>query len=106
MILSLMLGIILGAISVIFALQNVTIVTVSFIDWQVTAPLALILLGTLLCGIVMTLLVLIPSLIRDEAYVRALKRQKRETEEELAKARIAAQADSSSSSVVERSIPA
>ena len=87
MILSLIVGIILGAIAVIFAFQNVAIVTVSFLAWQITASLAIIILGTVLCGIVLTLLFLLPSVIRDEMYVSALKKQKRETEDELARAR-------------------
>ena len=82
MLLSLVLGIVLGALSVIFALQNVTIVTVTFFAWQITAPLALVLLGTILSSITVTLLVLLPSLIQEEMYVRALKRQKREVEDE------------------------
>lgn len=89
MILSLLLGIILGAVSVIFALENVTTVTVTLINWQVSAPLALILLGSMLCGIIVTLLVLLPSVIRDELYLSTLKRQKKETEDELTRYRVA-----------------
>lgn len=87
MLLSLIVGIILGAIAVIFAFQNVAVVTVAFLSWQVTASLAIIILGTLLCGIVLTLLFLLPSVIRDEMYVSSLKKQKREAEDELAKHR-------------------
>ena len=70
------LGLVLGAVSVIFALQNVTVVTVTFLAWQVTAPLAFILLGTMMCTVIVVLLMLLPSLIRDEFYVRAIKREK------------------------------
>ncbi len=87
MLFSLIVGIILGAIMVVFALQNVALVTVTFFTWQATAPLSVIILGTLLCGIALALLVLIPSVIRDEMYVRAIKKQKRETENELARVR-------------------
>jgi uncharacterized integral membrane protein len=87
MLLSLIVGIILGAIAVIFAFQNVAVVTVTFLTWQITASLAIIILGTLLCGIVLTLLFLLPSVIRDEMYVAALKKQKRETEDELSRVR-------------------
>ncbi len=85
MLLSLVVGIILGAIAVVFAFQNVAVVTLSFFAWQVSASLAILILGSILCGIVLTLLVLLPSVIRDEFYVASLKRQKRETEEELAR---------------------
>jgi len=103
MLLSLIVGIILGAIAVVFAFQNVAVVTVSFFSWQLSASLAIIILGSVLCGIVLTLLVLLPSVIRDELYVAALKRQKRETEEQLARertAQIAAKASPPTSSTV------
>jgi lipopolysaccharide assembly protein A len=87
MLLSLIIGIILGAIAVVFAFQNVAVVTVSFFAWHVSASLAIIILGSILCGIVLTLLVLLPSVIRDEIYVASIKRQKRETENELARVR-------------------
>lgn len=82
MLILLILGIILGATSVIFALQNVALVTVSFFSWQVTAPLAFILLGTILSSVTVTLLMLLPSLIQEALYVKALKKQKREVEDE------------------------
>jgi uncharacterized integral membrane protein len=78
----LVLGILLGATSVIFALQNVTVVTVSFFAWQVTAPLALVLLSTILSAVIVTLLVLLPSLIQEAMYVKTLKKQQRELEKE------------------------
>lgn len=87
MLLSLIIGIILGAVAVVFAFQNVAVVTVSFFAWSVSASLAIIILGSILCGIVLTLLVLLPSVIRDEIYVASIKRQKRETENELARVR-------------------
>lgn len=89
MLLSLIVGIILGALAVLFALQNTAIVTVAFFSWQLTMPLALLIMGTVLCGIVLTLLILLPSVIRDELYVASIKRQKREAENELARVRTA-----------------
>jgi len=83
-------GIILGAVSVIFLLQNVAMVTVSFMTWQISASLAIVLFGALLCGIIIMSLVLIPSLIRDGAYLSSIKRQKRELENELAQLKAAA----------------
>ena|ERR1700722_18666880 len=84
MIISLVLGILLGGVSVIFVLQNTAVVTVMFLNWQVTGSLALILLVVLFCGIVMTLLVLLPSVIRDDMYLSLIKRQRKEVEDELA----------------------
>ena len=85
MIISLILGAILGAVLVIFVLQNVVVVTVSFLTWQITGSLALVLLASIISGIVITLLILLPGLIKDDFYLSALKRQKKEVDDELAK---------------------
>ena len=87
MVFSLIFGVILGGMSVVFALQNSAAVTVQFMGDDIPAPLALVLLGTILSGVLMTLFVLMPSLIRDEMYLKAIKRQKRELEDEYAKYR-------------------
>ena len=84
MIFSLILGVLLGAVSVIFALQNISIVTVTFLDWQIVGSLSLILLLAILSGIVITLLMLLPSLIRGEFYLKMIKKQKKELEDQLA----------------------
>lgn len=87
MVISLVIGILLGSLSVVFALQNVAMVTITFLAWQITAPLALVLLGSMLSGVVITLLVSLPSLIRDALYVKVLLNQKKQLEDELAKYR-------------------
>ena len=79
------IGVILGALSVIFVLQNVAIITVTFFSWQITGSLALILFSTLVSGIVITLLILLPGLIQDEIYLSVIKKQKKEVEEEFAR---------------------
>ncbi|OGC86915.1 hypothetical protein A2949_01390 [Candidatus Adlerbacteria bacterium RIFCSPLOWO2_01_FULL_54_21b] len=96
MIFSLILGILLGVVSVIFVLQNISVVTVTFLDWQIAGSLALVLLLAIICGIVMTLLVLLPSLIRGDFYLSTLKRQKKDVEDELASTKCALQAASPS----------
>lgn len=70
--LSLILGIIIGAVAVTFAIQNVTEVTVNFLAWQFTAPLAVILIATTVVGIIVALLAILPSAIRESlnAYSR------------------------------------
>lgn len=85
MIIFLILGAILGALLVIFVLQNVTVVTVTFLTWHITGSLALVLLASIVSGVVITLLVLLPGLIRDDFKVSALRRQMRDTEDQLAK---------------------
>ncbi len=87
MIISLIFGVVLGALLVIFVLQNVAVVTVSFFTWQLTGSLALVLLATIVSGIVITLLILLPGLIKDDFRLTALKRREKELEDDLAKTR-------------------
>jgi putative membrane protein len=89
MIISLILGVVLGAILVIFVLQNVAVITVSFLTWQLTGSLALVLLATIISGVVITLLILLPGLIKDDFHLSAVKKQKREVEDELARTKVA-----------------
>ena len=86
-ILPLVAGILLGALTVVFALQNVGEVTLTLFLWHTTAPLALVLMATLFCGIALALLSLAPGLIRDELHLRMVKKEKREVEDELAQHR-------------------
>lgn len=88
MIFSLILGAILGAISVIFILENTSLVTITFLSWQFDGSLALVLLLTMLSGVVITLLLLLPSFIRDTFYLSTIQKQKREADDELAEARL------------------
>jgi uncharacterized membrane protein YciS (DUF1049 family) len=50
---------------VIFALQNTMTVTISFLAWEITGSLSLVLLITLAIGAVIGLLVLAPSAIKN-----------------------------------------
>lgn len=88
MIISLIFGVILGVVSVIFIAGNTSLVTVTFMSWQFDGSLALVLVLTLLCGIFITLLFLLPSLIRDTFYLSTIQKQKREVDDELAGTRI------------------
>ncbi|HVV15072.1 MAG TPA: LapA family protein [Candidatus Paceibacterota bacterium] len=86
-IISLLAGIILGAVAVIFILQNVAVVTVTFLGFQFAASLALVLLTTLLVGLITALLILVPSLMRDLMYLGQIKREKKALEDEVASLR-------------------
>lgn len=87
MIFLLLLGIALGALSVVFILQNTAIVTVTFITWQLQGSLAVILFLAIASGILITLLILLPSFIGDVLALRTLRRQKKALEDELADAK-------------------
>ncbi len=87
MIFSLVVGILLGAVSVLFVIQNVGTVTITFLDWQMTGSLAVFLFLAIVSGILMTLLVLLPSLIRGHFFLSSIKKEKKQLEEELANTR-------------------
>jgi len=61
----LIFALLIAVIAVIFALQNTMTVTISFLAWEITGSLSLVLLITLAIGAVIGLLVLSPSAIRN-----------------------------------------
>lgn len=84
MIFLLIIGMALGAVSVLFILQNTALVTVSFLSWQMEGSLALILFLAVTSGALIILLVLFPSFIRDAIDLGAVRKQKKVLETELA----------------------
>jgi lipopolysaccharide assembly protein A len=56
-------ALIIAIIAVIFALQNMTIVTISFFFWSIQGSLALVLLITLAVGVLISILASLPRLI-------------------------------------------
>ncbi|MBY0294353.1 LapA family protein [Patescibacteria group bacterium] len=93
MIFFLLVGVVLGAVSVVFILQNSVPITVTFFAWQISGSLSLVLFSAVMTGVAVALLVLLPSFIKDDMYLSVIKKQKRELEEELAeKNRIIAEA--------------
>ncbi len=83
MIFFLILGALVGAVSIIFILQNVTPVTVTFFAYQLNGSLALVLFLALFAGVVITILMLLPGFVSDEFKVMRLKKQVKELEDEL-----------------------
>ncbi len=83
MIFFLILGVLLGAVSILFILQNVEPVTVAFFSYHLNGSLALILFLALFSGVVITILILLPSFIRDAFLVSRLKKQNKDLEDQL-----------------------
>jgi len=77
------IGLLIGAIAVIFVLQNVTIITVTFFVWHITGSLAAILITTLLSGIVATLLIVLPGSVRNFWGYRTLEKKIKKLGEDL-----------------------
>ncbi len=61
----LVLGLLLGAVSVVFALQNTSDITVTFITWHVEGSLALILLLSMVSGVLISILVSLPEVFKN-----------------------------------------
>ena len=78
MFLFLILGVLLGAVTVVFALQNITTITVTFLAWELTGSLSLILLLAVATGALICLLMSIPEVIKSHIEFSALKKINRE----------------------------
>lgn len=85
MVFAIILGILLGALTVVFALQNFTEVTISFFTWHFSGSLALVLLATFASGIVISLLMILPESIRNYFRYRRLTKANESLTEELRK---------------------
>ena len=85
MIILFIIGLLLGAVSVVFALENVATITVTFFQWQVTSSLAVILISAILVGMVIVSLLLIPGSIGRYFKDKKLKKEIQRLEEELRK---------------------
>lgn len=85
MVILFILGLLLGAVAVVFALQNIAIVTVMFFNLQFTSSLAVILILSILAGILITLLILLPGSIGNYFKYRGLQKENTKLTEELRK---------------------
>ena|SRR6185295_3362174 len=85
MIILFILGLLLGVVSVIFALQNIVVITVSFFSWHLTGSLALILLLALSSGVLVAALLMLPETMKNYFRYKSLKRENERLAEELRK---------------------
>jgi uncharacterized integral membrane protein len=76
-------ALIIALVAVIFALQNTMTITISFLVWKITGSLSLVLLVTLAIGVVIGLLVLAPSAIKNSLAVSSHKKRVGSLEKEL-----------------------
>lgn len=83
MALFIILGILLGALAVIFALQNVVPITVSFLAWHITGSLAVVLFVALIVGVLVSLLISLPEIVKNHMLFRELKKQNKLLQDEL-----------------------
>ncbi len=85
MILFLVITLLIAILAVIFALQNPTNVTVTFLTWRFESSLALVLLLTFALGVVLGLVTLISALIRRSLTISSQKKKIAQLEKSLQK---------------------
>lgn len=86
-ILSLLLGFLLGAAALLFALQNTEVVALRFLGWQFESSLALLVLAALTTGVLISILASIPSFIGSSLRIMNLKKENRRLAEEVERQR-------------------
>ncbi len=87
----LILALVIAIIAVVFALQNTATITISFIIWEVTGSLSLVLLVTLAIGVLIGLLFLSPSAIKSSLQASGQRKLIGALEKELAEVKTQAQ---------------
>jgi uncharacterized integral membrane protein len=80
----LIIGILVGAITVIFALQNVMTITVAFFTWHITGSLALVLIVAVIAGLIISTFFALPGIMRSHFRISALQKEVKRLEDELA----------------------
>ncbi|HVN15095.1 MAG TPA: lipopolysaccharide assembly protein LapA domain-containing protein [Anaerolineales bacterium] len=75
MILILAIALILAVFSVIFALQNPVVVTATFFSFQMKGPLALFVLAGIGIGLVIGILVMLPSALKNAVVISRHRKQ-------------------------------
>lgn len=85
MIILFILGLLLGGVAVIFALENMAVITVTFFHSQITGSLALILILAICSGVLVTLLLLLPESIGNYFKYKKLTTEVEKLQEELRK---------------------
>jgi uncharacterized integral membrane protein len=87
MILSLVVGVLLGAAAVIFAFQNTDIVSLSYLGRSFETSVALLVLMSIATGILISILVSLPSMVGSAFKIMSLKNQNRKLVNEVEEAR-------------------
>ncbi len=79
----LVIGLFIGAAAVIFVFQNITPITVTFFNWSLDGSLSVIILLALLTGMLISVLILLPSFIKAEWRLRKLMKENRKLSDDL-----------------------
>lgn len=83
MIFSLIAGFILGVAALFFALQNTQVVALMFLSWHFESSLALLVIVSVGFGILLSILVSIPSTISSTLKIMGLKKENKNLVQEV-----------------------
>lgn len=83
MILSLVIGFVLGAAALLFALQNTAVVALTFLGWQFESSLALLVLVAVAIGVLISILASLPSALSASFRIMGLKKENKKLAQEV-----------------------
>lgn len=95
MIIFLILGLLLGGLTVVFALQNISPVSVTFLAWQFDGSLALVLVLAVVAGMLISSLLSMPRLVQRYFQVSNLRNKNAQLKDELTDKEIEVEAQKS-----------
>jgi lipopolysaccharide assembly protein A len=82
----LLIALLIALIAVIFALQNTQVVSITFLAWTFQSSIALEMVVTLIAGVVVGILAMLPGSIRSQLQIASRKKEKTGLEASLAQA--------------------
>jgi putative membrane protein len=74
----LVLALIVAVLAVAFAIQNPTVIPITFLIWGIEGPVTLVLLVAYLAGLITMLLILLPGIIRRSRKISVLNKKIKE----------------------------
>ncbi len=83
MILSLFVGFVLGAAALLFAIQNTATVALTFLGWQFTSSLAVVVLASVVVGILISILATLPAALSRTFRIMGLKKENKNLMQEV-----------------------
>jgi len=91
MVLTLIVGFVLGAAALLFITQNTAIVALTFLQWQFETSIAVLVLLSILVGCLLTSLMVLPGAIGDSFRMRKLRKNNEALAHEAESHRMAAE---------------
>lgn len=82
----LLIALLIALIAVIFALQNTQAVSINFLAWTFQSSIALEMIVTLIAGVLVGILAMLPASIRSQMQISSKKKEKASLEASLAQA--------------------